>query len=138
MTFYCSLTQCKEGEGDCSFDSECEGSLVCGHNNCANNTLQHCCAQPCYNDSDCVTSGECDTVHSQCQVNSDTIDWSKCSQDSPCADGDGDCDHHTDCEGALLCGDDNCANGPTEMDCCKSYNGNLSNQTYLVIDGVYV
>ena len=40
---YCSITPCLEGEGDCGADSECEGSLVCGHNNCANNITTHCC-----------------------------------------------------------------------------------------------
>ena len=43
---------------------------------------------------------------------------STCSLNSPCSNGRGDCDHHTDCEGALLCGNDNCASGPTGMDCC--------------------
>ena len=40
---YCSITPCLEGEGDCGADSECQGSLVCGSNNCANNTSTHCC-----------------------------------------------------------------------------------------------
>ena len=100
-------------------DSECEGSLVCGQMNCANSTLRHCCALTCNNDSDCPTSGECNTEHGQCRLNSDTIDWSRCSQDSPCADGDGDCDNHTDCEGTLICGNDTCASGPSTMDCCR-------------------
>ena len=26
--------QCSEGEGDCDYDSECAGDLVCGTNNC--------------------------------------------------------------------------------------------------------
>ena len=38
---------CKEGEGDCDDDSECEGELVCGFNNCAwNSTFDDCCAKP--------------------------------------------------------------------------------------------
>ena len=114
---YCTTTLCKEGEGDCSMDSECEGSLACGQMNCANSTLQNCCTKTCNYDSDC-TSGECNAEHNQCRLNSDTVDWSKCSQDSPCADGEGDCDHHTDCQGTLLCRNDNCASGPTGMDCC--------------------
>ena len=118
MTNYCRLTLCKEGEGDCSSNSECEGSLVCGLKNCANRTLQNCCTNVCINDSDCATSGECDTEHNQCRLNSETIDWSKCSLDSPCTDGEGDCDNHFDCEGTLLCGKDNCASGKTGMDCC--------------------
>ena len=108
---------CLNGEGDCAMDSECEEPLVCGKMNCPNSTLQNCCTQTCNHDSDC-TSGECNGENGQCRLNSDTNDWSKCSQDSPCADGEGDCDHHTDCEGTLLCGNDNCASGPTGMDCC--------------------
>ena len=38
---------CKEGEGDCDDDAECEGELVCGINNCAwNSTFDDCCANP--------------------------------------------------------------------------------------------
>ena len=25
---------CGEGEGDCDTDNDCQGGLVCGHNNC--------------------------------------------------------------------------------------------------------
>ena len=117
VTLYCSLTLCKEGEGGCSSDSECEGSLVCGSNNCANSTLQHCCTKTCSNDSDCLNL-ECNKDQSQCRLDSYSTNWSKCSQDSPCADGEGDCDDDTDCEGALLCGNDRCLSGPTSMDCC--------------------
>ena len=112
---------CQENEGDCDNDDECEGSLECGSNNCISanwDSGADCCTKPCKNDSDCTTSGECDTEHSQCRLNSDIIHWSKCSQDSPCADGEGDCDDHYDCEGALLCGNDRCLSGPTSMDCC--------------------
>ena len=121
FTRHCSISVCKEGEGDCRLDSDCEGPLVCGQMNCANSTWQHCCTQSCHNDSDCTISGECDTESNQCRLNSDIIDWSWCSQDSPCADGEGDCDHHLDCEGALLCGIDNCASGPIGMDCCTDH-----------------
>ena len=109
---------CGEGQDNCDDDIECEGSLVCGHMNCVNSTITDCCTRPCEIDSDCQTSGECDVEDKQCRLNSDTIDWSRCSHDSPCTSGEGDCDLHTDCEGTLLCGNDNCANGSREMDCC--------------------
>ena len=109
---FCAKIPCGEGQGDCDDDTECEGSLVCGHMNCMNSTVTDCCTQPCNNDSDCTTSGECNAEHNQCHL------WPMCSQDSPCADGEGDCDHHTDCEGGLLCGIDNCMGGPTYLDCC--------------------
>ena len=118
---YCSLTSCKEGEGDCNLDSQCEGLLVCGHMNCMNSSISDCCTQRCNNDSDCLNQ-ECNDSY-QCRLDSYSTDWSKCSQASPCADGEGDCDHHTDCEGVLVCGNDNCANGATGMDCCTD-NGN--------------
>ena len=37
---------CKEGEGDCDRDEECEGSLVCGVHNCPNGTVKNCCTPP--------------------------------------------------------------------------------------------
>ena len=116
--FNCNMTVCKEGEGDCAMDSECEGPLVCGENNCANETLQNCCSHTCNNDSDC-TSGECNAENHQCRLNSDTIDWSRCSEYSPCSYREGDCDNHTDCKGTLFCGNNNCASGPSGMDCCE-------------------
>ena len=110
---------CIEGEGGCINDIDCEGALVCGQENCAVGLPDiGCCTQPCNNDSDCF-SGECIDDYNLCRLNSDTIDWSRCSQDLPCADGEGDCDHHLECEGTLLCGNDNCAVGPSGMDCCE-------------------
>ena len=111
---FCAKFPCRNGQGDCDDDTECEGSLVCGHMNCANSTISDCCTQPCNNDSDCVISRECDTGNNQCYL------WPDCNQNSPCAEGEGDCDHHLDCEGALLCVNDNCARGLPGMDCCTA------------------
>ena len=40
--------KCKEGQGDCDSDSDCEGDLVCGTNNCQKygflNADYDCCA----------------------------------------------------------------------------------------------
>ena len=41
---FCAKTPCGEGQGDCDDDTECEGSLVCGHLNCMNRTVTDCCA----------------------------------------------------------------------------------------------
>ena len=122
---YCSLTTCQEGEGDCGEDSECEGSLVCGQMNCANNTATHCCTKTCHDDSECYNQ-ECNTGVNQCRLDSYSTDWSLCSQASPCSDGQGDCDLDSECQGSLVCGSDNCLNGPTGMDCCRQeiYTGN--------------
>ena len=109
---------CMEGEGGCSNDTECEVALVCGINNCAMGSPDtNCCTKICNNDSDCFNQ-ECNNDLNQCRLDSYSTDWSNCSQDSPCHKGVGDCDHHTDCKGTLLCGIDNCASGPTGMDCC--------------------
>ena len=98
-------------------DSECEGSLVCGQMNCANSTLKHCCTKTCNNDSDCWNQ-ECNINIDQCRLDSYSTDWSKCSQESQCRDGEGDCDNDWECEGLLVCGNDKCGNGPSTMDCC--------------------
>ena len=42
---YCAKNPCGEGQGDCDDDTECEGSLVCGHMNCINSSVTDCCAQ---------------------------------------------------------------------------------------------
>ena len=123
QNYVCAKIPCGEGHGDCDHDNECEGSLVCGHLNCANSSITDCCTHTCSNDYDCI-SGECHVEHNQCRLNSNTIDWSKCSPDSPCTDNEGDCDHDTDCSEALICGTDNCANGPAGMDCCTYDEGN--------------
>ena len=115
----CSLdSPCPHGQGDCDSDSQCVDLLVCGTDNCKNGPRGlDCCTSTCHNDSGC-SNQECITDAGQCRLDSYSTDWSKCSLDSPCADGEGDCDQHIDCEGALLCGNDNCASGPTGMDCC--------------------
>ena len=114
---FCAKSPCREGQGDCDSDSECEGSLVCGRMNCMNKTIADCCTKPCDSDLDC-TNQECSSDIHQCRLDSYSTKWSMCSQDSQCVDGEGDCDEHSDCEGSLLCGSDNCARGPNGMDCC--------------------
>ena len=42
---FCAKTPCGVGQGDCDDDTECKGSLVCGHMNCMNSTVTDCCAQ---------------------------------------------------------------------------------------------
>ena len=119
----CNLdSPCPHGEGDCDDDTDCAATLVCGTDNCESGPRSlDCCTSSCYNDSNCLNQ-ECNTEVNQCRLDSYSTDWSKCSPVSPCADGEGDCDHHTDCTGTLICGNDNCASGPTGMDCCKDGN----------------
>ena len=114
----CMGKLCREGEGGCRSDSECEGSLVCGTDNCAfGSPGLGCCTRQCTVHSDC-TSGECNADHNQCRLNSDTVDWSRCSLDAPCNDGEGDCDNDEECLGSLVCGNDKCGSGTSNMDCC--------------------
>ena len=109
---------CTLGEGDCDNNAECEGSLVCGRENCASGSSGlDCCTMTCTNDTDCLNQ-ECNIDFNYCHLDSYSTDWSKCSQGSPCANGDGDCDHDSDCDGKLICGNNNCEDGPTGMDCC--------------------
>ena len=116
---------CHNGEGDCDDDSECASQHVCGADNCENGPRGvDCCTSTCHNDTDCVNQ-ECNVNTNMCRLDSYSTYWSNCSPASPCAQGEGDCDDDTDCEGALLCGNDNCASGTTGMDCCE--NGNIQN-----------
>ena len=43
-----------------------------------------------------------------------------CNQDLPCTFGGGDCDEDWDCENTLICGNNNCASGVLNMDCCTT------------------
>lgn len=54
--------QCQEGEGDCGRDSDCDGLLVCGENNCVTqfgmvgefwDEGDDCCRQRCDADHPC-------------------------------------------------------------------------------------
>ena len=37
---------CKVGDGDCDRDSDCEGDLVCGYDNCPWGDRDDCCMEP--------------------------------------------------------------------------------------------
>ena len=102
---------CKEKGGDCDDDQDCEGSLVCGHNNCkefnpdAEETYD-CCIRPVQKCNGEEGTGSC------------------CTKENPCELGGGDCDDDSECSGDLVCGYNNCRDfhptaGPTH-DCCKS------------------
>ena len=43
-----------------------------------------------------------------------------CTSSSPCGLREGDCDNDDECDGDLVCGDNNCAAGDSNMDCCTS------------------
>jgi len=102
---------CKEKGGDCDDDQDCEGSLICGYNNCkefnpdAEETYD-CCIRP------------------EQKCNGEEGTGSCCTEDKPCELGGGDCDDDSECSGDLVCGYNNCRDfhpnaGPTH-DCCKT------------------
>jgi len=102
---------CKEKGGDCDNDAECEGSLVCGTNNCRDfqpdaEESYDCCVKPVQLCNGMEGTGNC------------------CTGENPCDLGGGDCDSDTDCSGNLVCGYNNCrdfhANAGETYDCCMN------------------
>ena len=77
---------CKEGEGDCNHDRDCQGLLVCGKDNCGG------------------SGGLWDGTDDCCEK--------KCTEDHPCRVGEGPCEVDTDCEnhGWTKCGNNKCLN----------------------------
>ena len=96
---------CIVGQGDCDRDAECDGTLVCGTNNCNSDF-----------DAGVASGKDC------CRENR-VFDWNWCSI-APCGEGKGDCDKDDHCEGSLVCGTDNCqdfdSTQNSKKDCCIS------------------
>jgi len=100
---YCSSDNlCSSGQGDCDLDAECDGTLVCGNNNCQDF------------DSTVASGKDC------CR---DAFDWNHCSTDNLCGEGQGDCDSDAECDGTLVCGNNNCHYFASDVasgkDCCR-------------------
>merc|ERR1711928_221904 len=100
---------CSEGEGDCEVDADCQGSLRCGYNNCG--------------DNDPTGVMDCCTPQVSCKSGSSWMAWHCCTEDQPCGFKEGDCNTDSECEGDLVCGQDNCVAVGREdshwrMDCC--------------------
>ena len=123
---------CLGGQGDCDDDVECQGSLVCGTNNCASGPGLDCCTSTCHNDSGCMNQ-ECNTDLNHCRLDSFSTAWSNCSLNSPCSEGEGDCDYDSECSGSLVCNDDSCTSGPLGMDCCGELIEGNAGQKYRMI-----
>ena len=70
-----------------------------------------------------------------------STNWGCCSVSSPCGIGEGDCDSHLDCQGNLICGENNCLNNhssgsshwDSSSDCCfgKYFDVNVFN-SYII------
>ena len=78
--------RCGENEGDCDWDEDCEGSLICGSNNC----LETRDPYAMYDSTDDCCERRCKPNH-------------------PCEEGEGHCESSSDCAHPWLsCGDNNC------------------------------
>ena len=79
--------RCGEGDGDCNEDEDCDGSMICGNNNC--NKWRS-------------LTGLWDSEDDCCER--------RCTVDHPCKEGEGHCETDADCQnpGWLKCGDDKC------------------------------
>ena len=99
---FCTLENpCSVDEGDCDSHDVCQGSLVCGLNNCPKLLGYDSVDDCCYN---ATLGGE---------------DF--CSTENPCAKDEGDCDSDNECQDTLVCGLHNCPNSPQfspDVDCC--------------------
>ena len=55
-----------------------------------------------------------------------------CTTSNPCAEGHGDCDKDSECQGELLCGSDNCVGfSKSDADCCYMRNATTGDLFYL-------
>ena len=99
---------CLAGSGDCDRDAECEGTAVCGRNNC---------------NDDFGIQGV--SSYMDCCRENRLFDWNWCTNNL-CGEGEGDCDSDDQCEGDLVCGSVNCyadfgVQGMSlYMDCCRA------------------
>ena len=133
----CSIEQpCLAGDGDCDSDDECIGDLICGENNCKDDTTvyEDCCVEACTRERPCGEGVSGCREDEQCSgsllCGSNNCEWditnsrdccTQCTQDRPCGLGDGDCHSDDDCAGSLVCGVDNCSGDTTgARDCCMA------------------
>ena len=132
------MVLCKENEGDCDSNNDCEGDLICGSHNCLN----------LLSSDNFTSSHDCCFAAIKCG-GSQTDTASCCTSVSPCGINEGDCDDHFECQGELMCGIDNCINilssdnFPSTHDCCfeARCNGNQNNTwdccSYIVYFGIH-
>jgi len=102
---YCRICgPCKEGQGDCDSDDECEGTAV----SCLDDVGEFFGWAP--NVDVCVGSGTCSQA-----LGSETY----CEICGPCEEGEGDCDFDFDCDVGLFCSDTAADYGlPSDIQVC--------------------
>ena len=122
---------CKEMKGPCSSDSVCEGSLICGIENCDWAEGVNCCKEKCRGDDCCTSGSPCREDEGVCTRNQDCMDghtcmvgncsWDNskacctnqtldknCSRDYKCLEGQGHCRHDYECQDGLNCTRQSC------------------------------
>lgn len=137
---------CPQHQGHCSTDDECQGSLVCGTENCdvhfprlTDGSRPNCCVDECADNT--LADWEFDTA------------GSCCTAENPCPALEGNCNSDDQCFGDLVCGDDRLtcplvAGYPDDARCCSrcsygvdgplevvNYPALNENNTHLVIEG---
>ena len=101
-----SSNPCGLLEGDCDYDHDCSGDLICGSKECDSSFSSYadCCILP-------YTLSGCDGTGGDF--------WSCCSYSNPCGLNEGDCDNDYECSGNLICGLNNCDSPfASNADCC--------------------
>ena len=125
---------CKDMQGPCEIDSDCEGSLICGTDNCpwAAEGV-NCCKEKCQAEGCCYqyNRGPCKADEGVCDRYSDCIDghtclaggcsWDNssaccinqtlnkvCNQQDKCLEGEGHCNLDDGCQEGLNCTDKSC------------------------------
>ena len=98
-------SKCKQGQGDCNSDEDCEGDLRCGRSgySCGAGFKDNmsCCVAP-------ICDGSMRPFHDD-----------DCCGHIRCEEGEGHCKNDDQCAGDLVCGKDNCpAPFYSHQDCC--------------------
>eukprot|EP01047_Picozoa_sp_COSAG01_P049281 COSAG01_NODE_4873_length_4661_cov_10.259097_3_plen_171_part_01 len=108
----CWWSACGLGYGDCDWDADCTGNLVCGSNNCGGSYTCGSGSSYCSSSDDCCTQALPPPPP-------------PCEDTNSCGLGQGDCDWDADCTGNLVCGSNNCGGsytcGSGSSQYCGSY-----------------
>merc|ERR1712179_891623 len=116
-----SSAPCAVGKGDCDNHNECQGALLCGHNNCREfDQSAHFQADCCVDPTTGGTGGP--------------ADGNFCTTNNKCREKQGDCDNDSECESGLICGDNNCRKwhpgASKNADCCERGEGTCTAYWY--------
>eukprot|EP00092_Neocalanus_flemingeri_P038422 GFUD01041829.1.p1 GENE.GFUD01041829.1~~GFUD01041829.1.p1 ORF type:complete len:633 (+),score=149.63 GFUD01041829.1:55-1953(+) len=139
---------CNEGEGDCDGPDDggqhdghlgCKDDLVCGTNNCKKfgayyHPKDDCCEKP---SSPFIKrpikkpKGEIIIVKELSRCRGRNFDKGRCcTNENPCVEGEGDCEVDGECNGDLVCGNNNCKGFGSffheKDDCCVKTATNAS------------